>query len=118
MVVPCIRWIESWCRARSAVVVLLILAQTGCGPASPQTFGPPGSRVTVEVIARNLEVPWALALASDGRLFVTERPGRIRLVAGGRLQRKPVAVLKVVARGEVGLLGLALDPHFDDNGFL
>jgi len=72
----------------------------------------------VEVVARRLETPWALAFAPDGRLFVAERPGRIRLVAGGRLQRKPVAVLKVVERGESGLMGLALDPRFDDNGFL
>ena len=72
----------------------------------------------MEVVARRLETPWALAFASDGRLFVAERPGRIRLVAGGRLQRKPVAVLKVVERGESGLMGLALDPRFDDNGFL
>ena len=72
----------------------------------------------MEVVARRLETPWALAFAPDGRLFVAERPGRIRLVAGGRLQRKPVAVLKVVERGESGLMGLALDPRFDDNGFL
>jgi glucose/arabinose dehydrogenase len=72
----------------------------------------------VEVVARRLETPWALAFARDGRLFVAERPGRIRLVAGGRLQRKPVAVLKVVERGESGLMGLALDPRFDENGFL
>ena len=73
----------------------------------------------VEVVARGLAVPWALAIASDGRLFVTERPGRIRLVTDGRLQREPIAVLQVVTRGaETGLLGLALDPRFDNNGFL
>ena len=72
----------------------------------------------MEVVARRLETPWALAFAPDGRLFVAERPGRIRLVTGGRLQRKPVAVLKVVERGESGLMGLALDPRFDENGFL
>lgn len=79
---------------------------------------PASGQPTVEVVAGRLETPWALAFASDGRLFVTERPGRIRLVAGGRLQATPVAVLSVVERGESGLMGLALDPRFDDNGHL
>jgi glucose/arabinose dehydrogenase len=99
-------------------LLVLALALTGCGRLTPVTEGPPGSRATIEVVARRLETPWALAFAPDGRLFVTERPGRIRLIAGGRLQRKPVAVLKVVERGESGLMGMALDPHFEDNGFL
>jgi glucose/arabinose dehydrogenase len=103
---------------------MLALALTQCGqviarhsqnsPGSQPTLG----QATVEVVARCLEVPWALAFAPDGRLFVTERPGRIRLVAGGRLQRKPIAVLPVVEHGECGLMGLALDPRFDDNGLL
>ena len=104
---------------------MLALALTQCSQVTtPPSKDSPGSRLaprepTVEVVARGLVVPWALAIASDGRLFVTERPGRIRLVAGGRLQKNPIAVLPVVARGAaVGLLGLALDPRFDDNGFL
>jgi glucose/arabinose dehydrogenase len=105
-------------RARPGVVALLAIALTQCGPVTPPSHGPPGSHATVEVVARRLETPWALAFARDGRLFVAERPGRIRLGAGGRLQRKPVAVLKVVERGESGLMGLALDPRFDENGFL
>jgi glucose/arabinose dehydrogenase len=105
-------------RARPVVVALLAIAPIQCGRVTPPSPGPHGSHATVEVVARRLETPWALAFAPDGRLFVAERPGRIRLVAGGRLQRKPVAVLKVVERGESGLMGLALDPRFDDNGFL
>jgi glucose/arabinose dehydrogenase len=100
-------------------VALLATALIQCSRVtSPQPTGPPGSHATVEIVARGLETPWALAFASDGRLFVTERPGRIRLMAGGRLQRKPIAVLKVVERDSSGLMGLALDPRFDDNGFL
>ncbi len=66
----------------------------------------------VEVIATGLEVPWALAFAPDGRLFVAERPGRLRLVRERRLQSEPVATLPVAAVGESGLMGLALDPAF------
>jgi len=105
-------------RARLFALAVLALALTDCGRVTPTTEGPPGSRATIEVVARRLETPWALAFASDGRLFVTERPGRIRVIAGGRLQRKPVAELKVVEVGESGLMGMTLDPHFEDNGFL
>jgi aldose sugar dehydrogenase len=75
-----------------------------------------GARVSV--VARRLEVPWALAFAPDGRLFVTERPGRIRVVKDGRLLPDPVARLPVAAVGEGGLLGLALHPDFARNGHL
>lgn len=70
----------------------------------------------VAVVATGLDVPWALAWAPDGRLLFTERPGRVRVVVGGRLQQEPVAVIPVAAVGEGGLMGLALDPEFADNG--
>ncbi len=72
----------------------------------------------VEVVASGLEVPWALAFAPDGRLLVTERPGRLRLVKDGRLEPEPLATLTVAAVGEGGLMGLALDPGFAGNGRL
>lgn len=81
-----------------------------------------GGSVTAEprvsVVAEGLEVPWALAWAADGRLFVTERPGRIRVVAGGALDPRPVATLRVTAVGESGLMGVALHPDFAANGHL
>lgn len=49
---------------------------------------------------------------------MTERPGRIRLVQDGRLEPTPVATLPVAAAGEGGLMGLALDPRFAENGRL
>ncbi|MBI4635530.1 MAG: PQQ-dependent sugar dehydrogenase [Candidatus Rokubacteria bacterium] len=70
------------------------------------------------VVAAGLEVPWALAWAPDGRLFVSERPGRIRVVRDGRLEPEPVATLAVAAVGEGGLMGLALDPAFAETGHL
>jgi glucose/arabinose dehydrogenase len=67
---------------------------------------------TVEVVATGLSVPWALAFASDGRIFFTERPGRIRVIEGGVLQPDPVAEPPVQPIGEGGLMGLALAPDF------
>jgi glucose/arabinose dehydrogenase len=79
-------------------------------------LAPPGATAPrVSVIAGGLEVPWALAFAPDGRLFVTERPGRIRVLREGRLDPAAVATLPAAARGEAGLMGLALDPAFAEN---
>jgi glucose/arabinose dehydrogenase len=83
----------------------------------------PAVQENVQLIASGLEVPWAVALAPDGRLFVTERPGRVRIVlfgTRGGLQPEPWA--RVPARAnpdaERGLLGIALDPDFTRNGFV
>src|SRR5438477_383272 len=65
----------------------LVLAALAVSPAAAQP--------RVETIATGLEVPWALAFAADGRLFVTERVGRIRVVKNGRLEPAPVATLSV-----------------------
>jgi glucose/arabinose dehydrogenase len=56
-----------------------------------------------------------MAFAPDGRLFFTERPGRVRVVTAGKLDPTPWATLPVRAAGEGGLMGLALDPDFETN---
>jgi glucose/arabinose dehydrogenase len=69
----------------------------------------------VEVVATGLDVPWDIAFLPDGDALVTERPGRVRLIdADGELQPEPVAEVDVFAEGEAGLMGIALDPEFDD----
>lgn len=65
-------------------------------------------------VATGLEVPWALAVAPDGAIFLTERPGRVRVIADGALRPEPVAEIAVVQEGEGGLLGLALHPGFPE----
>ena len=78
-----------------------------------------GVRFRAQVIATDLEIPWALAFAKDGRLFVTERPGRLRIIENGQLLPAPALTLPdVYARGEAGLLGVALDPDFEQNRFV
>ena len=82
---------------------------------------PPVSRgqAEVEIVAARLEIPWAIAFAPDGRIFVTERAGRIRVIRGGRLEAQPYFVVpEVVHTGEGGLLGLALHPDFVRTRFL
>ena len=71
-----------------------------------------GQGVRAEEVVGALEVPWALAFLPGGGMLISERPGRIRLFRGGRLST--YAELSVYARGESGLLGLALNPRFPE----
>ncbi|HEY3094343.1 MAG TPA: PQQ-dependent sugar dehydrogenase [Nitrososphaera sp.] len=70
----------------------------------------------IQVLADNLEVPWAVDVAEDGRVFFTERAGRIRIIENGALLEP--AFIKVEQNGESGLLGLALHPNFTENHLL
>ncbi|HEX6562171.1 MAG TPA: PQQ-dependent sugar dehydrogenase [Nitrososphaera sp.] len=73
----------------------------------------------IKVVAENLDVPWAIDVAQDGRLFFTERTGAIRVVAAnGTLLSDPAAYINVAQQGEAGLLGLALHPNFAQNHLL
>ncbi len=74
----------------------------------------------VVVVTRGLEHPWGLAFLPDGRLLVTERPGRLRLVAAdGTLDPRPVEGLPpIAAHGQGGLLDVALHPQFAENSLV
>jgi len=75
----------------------------------------------VETVAAGLVHPWSLAFLPGGRMLVTERPGRLRLIEPGpdgrpELRTEPVAgVPPVLARGQAGLFDVLLDPDFANN---
>jgi len=107
-----------------AVVFATQGMQTACpkdSPSTPQTgevfTTRDGVRFRVETVLSGLEVPWSLNFAPDGRLFVTERPGRVRIVTGGTSELA-LTLDGVFAQGEAGLLGLALDPEFSQTRFV
>lgn len=84
-------------------------------PQSPNPQ-PTAGIVRAEVVARGLDHPWALEFLPDGRMLVTERPGRLRIVGGGGHISPPLAgVPAVQASGQGGLLDVALDPAFGQN---
>ncbi len=106
---------------RTTLTTLLIVACAGCGarePATPDVAGPaqfPSQHGPVEVttVVEGLEHPWGLAFLPDGRMLVTERPGRLRIISATGEISKPVAgVPEVFARGQGGLLDVAIDPQF------
>src|SRR5438034_6823747 len=70
-------------------------------------------------LSQGLEQPWGIAFLPDGRLLITERPGRLRVFANGKLERTPLAgVPKVYTSGQAGLLDICLHPGFAQNRVL
>lgn len=91
-------------------------ARQGQRSAQPKPIAAPGKVTTV---ARGLEHPWGLAFLPDGRMLVTERPGRLRVVAkNGTLSAPVKGVPNVYASGQGGLLDVVLDPQFAQNGLV
>ena len=97
------------------VLAALILPAKTAPAAAEQTRAPAAqsSAVRVEVFAAGLEYPWSLQFLPGGRLLVSERPGRLRIVAaGGRISPPLAGVPRVAAIGQGGLLDVALAPDF------
>ena len=79
------------------------------------------SGFTDALVASGLTWPTALAVANDGRVFVTEQRGTVRVIKNGTLLSTPFVKLTVKSQGgsnEEGLLGITLDPSFATNNFL
>ena len=73
------------------------------------------------IVQADLSVPWDLAFASDGRMFVTERMGDLLIFESGKPKARRVGAIKVAdvrAMGEAGLMSIALDPHFAREPFV
>lgn len=101
--------------ALAAVLPTLLVAQTRQTDVLSTKSGP----LHVERLAA-LEFPWGMAVLSDGRLLITEKPGRLRIFANGRLS-PPVENVPAVSYRERpseqgGLLDVAIDPDFARNG--
>lgn len=120
---------------RFMALAAVVLALCACNPGGSESANgqsghppPPGEGDPVltvedyqfEVVAEGLETPWAMQFAPDGRLFLTERPGRVRVIENGQLNPTPVATIEDSSEtgGEGGLMGLALHPDFDENGWM
>lgn len=95
--------IAAWLRSRLAPADIPFLESTS-------------GAFRVEIVAEGLESPWAVVSSPDGRLFITERPGRLRVVQNGALSAAPVAGVPAVAyQGQGGLLDMTLHPDYPVN---
>jgi len=85
-------------------------------PASAQTFPSSAGPLSVETVTRGLDHPWGLAFLPDGKMLVTERPGRLRVVTrDGKLSPAVTGVPQVRASGQGGLHDVVLDRDFASN---
>ena len=107
--------------SHSVACALTVLLMSGCAAQTAPV--PPGDAIAseqatfrVELVTDGLEHPWGMAFLPDGDMLVTERPGSLRLVRDGVLDPTPIAgTPEVYARGQGGLLDVALDPGFAEN---
>jgi aldose sugar dehydrogenase len=105
-----------------AVVQYIRAAEADKGvvkPPTPEMVETMDYFMEVETFADNLEVPWAIDFIDNNTALITERPGRIRVVKNGILQTEPVRnTPQVLNEGQGGLLDVAVDPDYVQNGWI
>lgn len=99
-----------------SIVTLLCLC-LGFGSAVAQTLATQAHRIRVNTMTEGLTHPWSLAFLPDGRMLVTERAGRLRMISKDfKLDSQPIAGVPVVAAvGQGGLMDVVLHPKFAEN---
>lgn len=104
--------------ARRFGIVAHAAATAACAGGAPTELpsAAPSPGVVLDTVASGLVVPWDLDFAPDGRIFVTERTGRVRIVERDTLRPEPWAQIGVTRRQELGLMGIALAPDFATSG--
>jgi glucose/arabinose dehydrogenase len=102
--------------SKTAVFLLTMIWALASATAGAQEFKTENGQIRVVSVASGLEHPWGLAFLPDGRMLVTERPGRLRIIGpDGALSQPAEGVPAVYETGQGGLLDVALDPKFTDN---
>ena len=112
-----------------ALVLSVLLAACSSSPPSPDTSAVPTGDVVIEMVKseaatfrvvrliEDLEHPWAVAWLPDGRMLITERPGRLLLIRGDKIQE--VSGLPAIARkNQGGLMDVALHPKYEQTGWV
>ena len=93
--------------------IAVVIPGAACTQDAPRSYDSQRHRFRVVTLTDKLEYPWGLAFLPDGRMLVTERPGRLRIVAPDGTLSPPLAgVPAVAAEGQGGLLDVALAPDF------
>jgi glucose/arabinose dehydrogenase len=106
---------ERWRALRLTLAALLAVpavALTGVVVSTPGAAAPPPNFQTSLVVGDGLDSPSGFEIAPDGRIFVLERGGKIKIIKNGQLLPEPFADLPSEATGDRGLIGIAFDPDF------
>ncbi len=76
-------------------------------------------KIKVETVAEGLDEPWAIDFINPLKALVTEKPGRLRIIENGKLLKDPVeGTPEVLHDGQGGLLDVAIDPDYSENGWI
>jgi aldose sugar dehydrogenase len=105
----------------AVVILALACSHAPPGRGAGEIENSSNNRVSfrVETVVGGLTVPWAIVWTPDGRMLFTERPGRVRAFANGRLRSQPLFIVPdVESSGETGLMSIALHPQFATNHLL
>jgi glucose/arabinose dehydrogenase len=109
-----ILWVTASLAAATVLTASFLIATTSRGANT--SFASSAGQLEVQTIASGLVNPWALAFLADGRMLVTERPGRMRIVSSdGQLSPALKGVPDVWATGQGGLLDVVTDHAFKQN---
>lgn len=102
------------------LLTLICLVAVVSAPAAAQTVQSEKHAFRVVTLVRGLQNPWSLAFLPDGRMLVTEREGRLRIVSKDfQLDPKPVEGLpEIVASGQGGLFDVVIHPQYAQNGWI
>jgi glucose/arabinose dehydrogenase len=111
--------IEIVCARRKLFMAGIFAATLGtlAMPAASRAAAVPAG-FSDSVVASGLSSPTAMAIAPDGRIFVCQQAGALRVIKNGALLATPFLTMSVNSSGERGLLGIAFDPAFATNRFL
>lgn len=105
----------------AAIAVTLTGTLSACGPTESHgtVVRSEAEEFRIVTVVEGLDNPWGIAFLPEGGFLVTERPGRLRVYRDGTLEPTPIAgVPEVLARGQGGLLDVALHPDFAENRFV
>jgi glucose/arabinose dehydrogenase len=98
------------------IAAMVLALVSGSCSAEDRVIDTETGKITVETLASGLDHPWGMAFLPDGRMLVTERVGRLRIMAvDGTLSEPLAGVPKVFAEGQGGLLDVALGPNFRES---
>jgi glucose/arabinose dehydrogenase/cytochrome c5 len=88
-------------------------------PAPPDSLKTLDHKLDAEVFAHGLRIPWAIDFIDETTALITERPGEVRVVEDGRMRPDAVSGTPgVLHQGQGGLMDVAVDPDYDDNGWI
>ena len=102
--------------AAAIIFAIVIWVSPSNPPPIPEPMTEYGNEY-VQVLATNLEKPWAIGFGGD-KIFVTEKTGQVRVIDSGALLDEPLVTLRTADVFGGGLLGIAIHPAFDDNHFI